>query len=276
LSQNKKRNKVKKAYENEKFINSYDGRIVRIICEYLEPRTRLRKHRIKDTIVFFGSARTLPREDAAAKLKKARQAVKEKPKSKKAAEMLKTAQGLWKMVPYYEAAEELSSRLTLWSKSLKHPSLRFIITTGGGDGIMGAASKGAMDSGGHSIGFNIALPFEQESNPHVTPDLQFEFNYFFMRKFWFAYLAKALIIFPGGFGTMDELMELLTLVQTQKIKKPIPTVLYGGKYWKEVINFKKMVEWGTISTEDLKLFRLTDSVDEAFHFLTKELRRIYL
>jgi uncharacterized protein (TIGR00730 family) len=254
-----------KAYKNQKFLASYSARTLRILSEYLEPEARFRKYKVNDTIVFFGSARAVPRAQAEQMLREATTPGKRK-----------IAQGLLKMAPYMEAAKQLAFRITQWSKTLSEDQPRFIITSGGGEGIMSSANAGALEAGGLSIGLNITLPFEQKLNPHITPELAFQFHYFFMRKFWFLYLAKALVIFPGGFGTFDELMETLTLLQTKKIDRPLPIVLFGRAYWKDIIRFDKMVEWGVISQEDLDLFFMTDSVDDAFEHLTKELKKYYL
>ena len=265
------------AYKNQEFMASYSGRTLRILSEYLEPEARFRKNKVRDTIVFFGSARTVPRKEAEKQLHEVEAEIKKSHKISDALHKKRMhAQGLVKMAPYLEAAENLAYRLTKWSKALPDDSHRFIITSGGGDGIMGGANEGAIKAGGLSVGLNITLPFEQKPNPHITPALAFQFHYFFMRKFWFLYLAKALVIFHGGFGTFDEFMEALTLLQTKKIHRPLPIVLFGREYWNEVIRFDKMVEWSVISPEDLDLFLLTDSVDEAFEYVTKGLKKHYL
>jgi len=224
-----------KAYHNTEFINSRDARALRILAEYLEPRSRFQEHGLEDTIVFFGSARTPPGSR------------------------------------YYEAARQLAFRLTQWSRGLTITERRFVVTTGGGPGIMEAANRGASEARGLTAGIGISIPVEQTDNEYITRGLSFHFHYFFMRKFWFAYLAKAMIAFPGGFGTLDELFESLTLVQTKKMRKPMPIVLFGTEYWNEVINFDALVRHGTISAEDLNLFHRTDSVDEAYDWLVREL-----
>ena len=224
-----------KAYHNTEFINSKDARALRILAEYLEPRSRFAEHGLEDTIVFYGSARTLPDSK------------------------------------YYEAARQLAFRLTQWSKALTATERRFVVTTGGGPGIMEAANRGASEAKGLTAGIGISIPIEQTDNAYITRGLSFHFHYFFMRKFWFAYLAKAMVAFPGGFGTLDELFETLTLVQTKKMKKPMPIVLFGTDYWNEVINFEALVRHGTISPEDVNLFHRTDSVDEAFDWLVQQL-----
>jgi uncharacterized protein (TIGR00730 family) len=252
-----------KAYENTAFLNSPDARILRILSEYLEPQARFRDLAVRDTIVIFGSARATSREAAEAQLAAARDGNGD----------LRRAQAALDLSEYYEATRELSRRLTTWSKSLTGQERRFVIASGGGPGIMEAANRGASEAKGVNIGLNISLPFEQEENPWITRRLAFEFHYFFMRKYWFAYLAKAIVAMPGGFGTLDEFMEIVTLVQTFKIKKKLPIVLFGTKFWGEVLDFEPMVRWGTISPEDLDLFHRTDSVDDAFDFITSELER---
>src|ERR1700679_814383 len=219
------------AYLNEEFLNSPDARALRILAEYLEPLSHFRRQKVRDTVVFFGSARI--KEDGP-------------------------------LSQYYQAARELAKLMTEWSMQFDQGNYRFVVCSGGGPGIMEAANRGAADAGGKSIGLNIGLPFEQFPNPYITPELSFEFHYFFMRKLWFAYLAKALIVFPGGFGTLDEMMEMLTLSQTKKLAKKIAIVLYGSSYWREVINFDALVRHGTISAKDLELFRFVDDVETAF------------
>jgi hypothetical protein len=264
--------KPKKAYENDNFLNSADGRVLRMLSEYLHPKSKFRKHKIMDTIVFFGSARLKSKRDALADFRKIN---KMNPKAAGFAQKLRYSQLMVDMSRYYEDAVELSHRLTKWSLNLDTTANRFIICTGGGPGIMEAANKGAKKAGGYSVGLNISIPFEQFVNRYVTPDLSFEFHYFFMRKFWFAYLSKALIIFPGGFGTMDECFEVLTLVQTEKIKKKLLMVIYDEKYWKSIINFEVLVEKGMISESDLKLLNFCSSIDEVFDKVVKHLEKYY-
>ncbi|MCH8012602.1 MAG: LOG family protein [Candidatus Marinimicrobia bacterium] len=249
-----------KFYKDLDFLNSPDARPARLLAEYFGPLRRFRQKKIKDTIVFFGSAR-IPSPEDVAEMKSG---------------IKKNHDGLIRLSKYYQDARELAGRITNWSKSLRDPKHRFIITSGGGGGIMEAAARGASEANGYAIGLNISLPFELQGNSYTTPELDFEFHYFFMRKFWFLYLAKALVIFPGGFGTLDELLELSTLIQTGKIKKKLPVVIYDSKYWKKVINFNFLVEMGTISGKDLNLFHFSDSVDDAFTFLTKELTQTHL
>ncbi|TVR44371.1 MAG: LOG family protein [Bacteroidia bacterium] len=249
-------NKMPKAYENEKFLTSPAARELRILSEYLEPKSRLRRNKVQDTVVFFGSARTLPAKEAQKRLDIL------KASGKASENDLKIAERNLKNSRYYEDAVELSRRLTKWAKERYTPHSRFIVSSGGGPGIMEAANKGAKLAGGKSIGFGISLPFEQSSNPYIDESLNFEFHYFFMRKLWLIFMAKAFVIFPGGFGTLDELMEVLTLVQTEKVKKELKIILYDSLFWNEVINIPKMAELGVISPTDLKLFKLCNSVDE--------------
>jgi uncharacterized protein (TIGR00730 family) len=258
------------AYENETFLNSPDGRILRILAEYSEPLARFRREQIQDTVVFFGSARFLSREDAQARLAELRMAPGTDPAE------LARAQAALKMSRYYEDARKLASLLTQWSVQIPARRRRFVVTTGGGPGIMEAANRGAKEAGGKTVGLNINLPFEQFPNPYITPSLNFEFHYFFMRKFWFAYLAKALVIFPGGFGTFDELFEILTLAQTDKLAKKILVVIYGSEYWKNLINFQAMIDAGTINAKDLDLFKLVDSPEEGFEYLRDGLTQYHL
>lgn len=257
------------------FLNSPNARVLRMLSEFLEPQARFRAAGVRDTIVFFGSARINPRSVARAHLKKIKQlvAAREQP-SRALLSTLQDAQMAFEMSRYYEDTVELARLLTTWSKKLK-TSNRFVVCSGGGPGIMEAANKGATLARGKSIGMNISLPFEQFSNPFITPDLNFEFHYFFMRKFWFIYLAKALVVFPGGFGTFDELLEVLTLRQTHKIKKKMTVVMYGSEYWKKVINFDEMVRHGVISKDDLKLFKILDTPQEAFKYLRRSLMKNY-
>jgi uncharacterized protein (TIGR00730 family) len=263
------------AYENQPFINSPDGRILRILAEYQEPLSRFRREQIQDTVVFFGSARfqggDAAKENLAAVEKSDAQA---SPAEKQAS--LKRARAAVDMARYYEDARRLAFLLTEWSIQIPARRRRFVVTTGGGPGIMEAANLGAHQAGGKSIGLNINLPFEQNPNQYITPSLNFEFHYFFMRKFWFAYLAKALVIFPGGFGTIDELFEILTLAQTDKLAKKILVVIYGSEYWHRIMNFQAFVDAGTVSPNDLNLFKFVDSPEDAFSFLRDGLTAYHL
>jgi uncharacterized protein (TIGR00730 family) len=263
------------AYENETFINSPDGRILRILSEYIEPLARFRREQIQDTVVFFGSARfhsrAITEENLAALSGSGLQLSDNQEGARK-----KQALAAVDMARYYEDARRLAFLLSEWSSQIPARRRRFVVTTGGGPGIMEAANLGARDAGAKTIGLNIHLPFEQTPNPYITPSLNFEFHYFFMRKFWFAYLAKALVIFPGGFGTLDELFEILTLAQTQKLAKKILVVIYGSEYWNRLLNFQAMIDAGTISPEDVELFKIVDSPEEGFEFLREGLTRYHL
>ena len=255
-----KKKKVKKAYDNLEFLHGRSARHLRVLAEFIEPEERLRKHKIRNTIVFFGSSLSV--DNLAFK----KQKLNKKIISEKAIRVSNA----------YESCIELAKRITSWSQKIKEPDKRFYVCSGGGSGIMEAANKGAKLAGGKSIGFNITLPREQFLNRHISPELRFNFHYFFIRKFWFLYYAKALIGFPGGFGTMDEIFELLTLLQTRKIQKQVPVVLFDRKFWNEIINFKALQEYGTIKAGDLKLFKILDTVDEAFEYITGQLTKLYL
>jgi uncharacterized protein (TIGR00730 family) len=264
------------AYENKKFINGPDGRVLRIQAEYLEPFARFRRERIQDTIVFFGSARFHSRSQAEEALQLLDKPGSATPAPSEEQQRIRRAKADVEMARYYEDARQLAFKITKWTKSITQPRHRFVICTGGGPGIMEAANLGAFEAGGKTIGLNIKLPFEQMPNPYITPDLNFEFHYFFMRKLWFAYLAKALVVFPGGFGTFDELFELLTLAQTEKLAKRICIVIYGRDYWDKVINFQALVDSGTIAPKDLELFHWANTPDEAFECLQADLTKHHL
>jgi len=263
------------AYQNEPFLNSPDGRILRMLAEYQEPLARFRREQIQDTVVFFGSARFQGRKDATKTLATIEQNHAATPAAQLETE-LKRAQAGVDMARYYEDARRLAYLLTKWSVTIPARRRRFVVTTGGGPGIMEAANLGAHEAGGKTIGLNIQLPFEQYPNQYITPALNFQFHYFFMRKFWFAYLAKGLVIFPGGFGTMDELFEILTLAQTDKLAKKILVVIYGSEYWNRIINFQAFVDAGTVSPQDLDLLKIIDSPEEAFEFLREGLTKHHL
>jgi uncharacterized protein (TIGR00730 family) len=261
-----KEKRVKNRFYNDtEFLNSPDARSIRILAEYLGPKNNFNLKHIEDTIVFFGSARIKSKEEAQA-------ALNEAPTNLSGRKRRKLKHDL-ELSAYYEDASELAKRLTIWSKKLKNQKHRYIITSGGGPGIMEAANRGASEAKGLAVGLNITLPFEQSGNRWTTPDLNMQFHYFFMRKYWMAYLAKALVVFPGGFGTLDELMELLTLMQTKKIKKRIPVVLYGEEFWSKVVNWEYLVSIGTIEKRDLNLFRIINSVNDAFHYITEEIAK---
>lgn len=253
------------AYLNDAFINGPDGRILRILSEYQEPLTRFRREQIQDTVVFFGSARLKSPEAATAHLEEVNATPSDISTERQANE--KKALAAVDMSRYYEDARQLARMLTEWSSQIPSRRHRFIVTTGGGPGIMEAANRGARDANGKTIGLNIRLPMEQFPNPYITPALNFEFHYFFMRKFWFAYLSKALVVFPGGFGTLDELFEILTLAQTEKLAKKMIVVVYGRKYWNSVLDLQAMVDAGTIAASDVNLFQFADTPEEAFTLL---------
>ncbi len=267
----KQRPRATKAYRNIDFLTSPDARMIRIMAEFLEPLSRFRRHKIHDTIVFFGSSRAKPIGAVRPELEELKKkiAASKKP-SRKLRQGLEKVLMEMRMAKYYNEAAELAKRLTRWARDLGGGN-RFVIVTGGGPGIMEAANLGAARGGGKSLGLNISIPSEQTPNPYISAGYNFEFHYFFMRKFWFVFPASALVVFPGGFGTMDELIELLTLRQTKKITRKLPIVLYGKEYWDSVLSFKEMIRWGTISPSDLKLFHYSDSVDDAFKYLKGQL-----
>jgi uncharacterized protein (TIGR00730 family) len=278
------------AYENPGFLNSADGRVIRIVSEYLEPLSRFRRERIQDTVVFFGSARFRGRDEADHALElldntgSTRPAPSEEQPAKaqeiaagKATELQrKRAVAAVEMARYYEDARRLAQLLTQWARNIPSRKHRFVVTSGGGPGIMEAANRGAYEAGGKTIGMNILLPFEQAPNAYITPSLNFAFHYFFMRKLWFAYLAKALVVFPGGYGTLDEMFEILTLVQTHKLTKKITVVIYGSEYWKKVFNLDVLVDTGAISPKDIGLFQFADTPEQAFELLRRGLTENYL
>lgn len=258
------------AYLYPEFLESAEARPIRILSEYLEPLRRFRDQRIQDTVVFFGSARVDSRERAERALNTLRARGVPDADGHYEAELLKSRKAV-EWAQYYEGARELARLLSTWSQTLDSEHHRFVVTSGGGPGIMEAANRGASEAGGKTIGLNIRLPFEQGANPYISDGLHFEFHYFFMRKFWFAYLAKALVIFPGGFGTLDELFEILTLAQTDKLSKKIGVVLYGRAYWDAILSFGPMSEWGAIADKDLELFQYADTPEEAFAFVRDHL-----
>ena len=263
-----------KAYKNLKFLNSPDARLIRMMAEYLEPLSRFRYHEIADTIVFFGSSRIRSSDSVHKDIEKFKKlSSRARQKNHRTLAKLKVELD---MAHYYDDALVLSRKLTEWSKSLEKGQRRFTVCTGGSGGIMEAANRGAREASGLSIGLNISLPLEEAANPYITPDLGFEFHYFFMRKFWFVYLAKALIIFPGGFGTLDELFEVLTLIQTKKTRKKMPIVVYGTDYWNEVINFDTLVRRGSIEAKDLNSIHFSNDPQEAFSYLSSTLSKLHL
>jgi uncharacterized protein (TIGR00730 family) len=266
-----------KAYKNLQFLNSPSARPIRILCEYEEPRQRFRDQRVSDTIVFFGSARAKPvsvSQDEIAHLERELGRSTNEVTRTELERTLAVARQRANLGRYYDDTRELARRLTEWDMQRKS-NRRYYVCTGGGPGIMEAANRGAADvQGGRSVGLGISLPFEEKVNQYVTPELGFEFHYFFTRKYWFLYLAKAMVLMPGGFGTMDELFESLTLRQTGKVKKPVPTVLYGTDYWDEVMDIEAMMRWGTISERDLLLFHRSNTVDDAFDYLVDAIENL--
>ncbi|HEY6376768.1 MAG TPA: TIGR00730 family Rossman fold protein [Edaphobacter sp.] len=278
------------AYENPDFLNSPDGRILRIMAEYQEPMMRFRRERVQDTVVFFGSARFRALDVASAELELLANTGAAEPApadeqparpheieaGEASAEKMQLAKAAVEMAAYYEDARKLAGLMSTWARSLPGRRHRFVVTSGGGPGIMEAANRGAYEVGVKTIGLNIKLPFEQYPNPYITPELNFDFHYFFMRKYWFAYLAKALVVFPGGFGTLDEMFEVLTLAQTHKLAKKITVVIYGSEYWKSVINLDVLAAKGAIAKADLDLFQFADTPEEAFEILKKGLTENHL
>jgi len=275
------------AYEDDAFLNSPDGRPLRILSEYAEPLARFRRERIQDTVVFFGSARFIGMDEAHKQLKlldntgSTQLAPEEEQPAMEGDGTVNAlkhsrAEAAVEMATYYEDARRLAHMMTEWSMKLPGRRHRFVITSGGGPGIMEAANRGAWEAGGKTIGLNIKLPFEQMPNPYITPALNFNFHYFFMRKYWFVYLAKALVVFPGGFGTLDEMFEVLTLDQTNKLAKPITVVIYGSKYWKEVINLQMLADKGAIGVRDMDLFQFADTPEDAFKILVDGLTKNHL
>ncbi len=271
----KKRKRPEKAYKNLEFLNSPDARPIRILSEFIEPNVRLQKFKIHSTVVFFGSARVRPHETAKKELKEIAADYESDPTPEKE-RLLSAARLRLRLSKYYEEATELARLITEWAKIPNSRRQKLYVCTGGGPGIMEAANKGAALAKGKSMGLNISLPHEQEPNPYISEELMFEFHYFFMRKFWLVYMAKALVIFPGGFGTLDEMTEVLTLLQTKKIHRPLPIIIFGQEYWKEIIDVEAMARWGTIAYEDLKMFQFVNTAEEAFKILKPYLESLDL
>jgi uncharacterized protein (TIGR00730 family) len=269
----------KAPHEDPTFMNSTPARPIRILAEYIHPLAQLKTQGIGDTIVMFGSARIHSHEDASVhfqRLKSTKTGHMDPDRKKLHRIALRDAKSALEMSRYYEQARDLSHRLTTWSLSLGPRPRRFVICSGGGPGIMEAANRGAYEAGGKSVGLSIELPHEQFANPYISPELSFNFHYFFMRKLWFAQIAKALIVFPGGFGTMDELWEMMTLSQTGKMPKNTLILIYGRKYWNEVLNLKGMLRWGTISQSDFDQLQYADTVDEAFDKIRAGLEKYHM
>lgn len=250
MSESKNKTEPVKAYKNLDFLRSPAARSIRVQCELTEPYHRLRRNGVGNTVVFFGSARPKPESEAKTEMEK-------------------------RFFKYYTAAQELAAVMTKWSFQIEDPKHRYYVCSGGGPGIMEASNRGAEEVGGKSVGLGISLPFEQSNNEYITDDLSFEFHYFFVRKYWFTYLAKALVVFPGGFGTMDELFENLTLIQTGKLLKKVPVVLYGSEFWDDILNLENFVKWGVISKEDLDLYKVIDTIPEAHRYLVQEITRLH-
>jgi uncharacterized protein (TIGR00730 family) len=268
----------KAPHEDPKFLESTPARPLRILAEYIQPLAQLKRENISDTIVMFGSARIHSREDALARLRRLKRGKLAKTPAAKAKRRgaLISAKAALEMSRYYEECRELSHRITKWAMSFGTKPRRFVVCSGGGPGIMEAANRGAYEAGGKSIGLSIELPHEQFANPYISPELSFNFHYFFMRKLWFAQIAKALIVFPGGFGTMDELWEMMTLLQTGKLPKDNLILIYGKKYWDEVLNWKAMERWGAINESEYKLLQFADTVDDAFEVIRTGLEKYHM
>ncbi|MBD3426915.1 MAG: lysine decarboxylase [Candidatus Omnitrophica bacterium] len=266
-----------KAYDNSEFLHSPAARTLRVLAELMEPATRFRRNKVHNTVVFFGSARSFPQKKAKKKLKQIEQtlASRRTPSAKLKREHEQAKRDVV-MSRFYEDAVRLSEKLTSWFLGLEKKDKYFMVCSGGGPGIMEAANRGATNVKGRSVGLNISIPSEQVPNLYQTKDISCEFHYFFVRKFWFFYLAKALVIFPGGYGTLDELFELLTLIQTKKTKKKMPVVLYGKDFWNEAINFEALIRWGVISKHEVKLFKIFDDPDTAFEYLKENLTKLYV
>ena len=262
------------AYRDALFMESVAARPVRILTEYIDPLVRLRREEVGDTIVMFGSARIVARDRAQARLNRLKE-LRGKPTPRRR-EALRDARAALSMSRYYEEARELARRITAWSLTLGEHPRRFVVCSGGGPGIMEAANRGAAEAGGKSVGLSIELPHEQWPNPYISPGLNFQFHYFFMRKLWFAQLAKALMVFPGGFGTMDELWEILTLMQTGKLQRRNLILIYGRRYWNRVIDWREMLNWGTINRREYNLLQFADSVDEAFERIRTGLEEFHM
>ncbi|HUJ29801.1 MAG TPA: TIGR00730 family Rossman fold protein [Candidatus Acidoferrum sp.] len=265
----------KLAYKDPKFMESLGARPLRILAEYIDPLGRLRKEKVADTIVMFGSARIHSRERALGHLHEAQRSARGRRNGESRAK-IRAARAELHMSRYYEEARELSKRITEWAMTLGTDPKRFVVCSGGGPGIMEAANRGAAEAGGSSIGLSIQLPHEQRPNPYISPELNFCFHYFFMRKLWFAQMAKALIVFPGGFGTMDELWEMLTLMQTEKLSSHHLILIYGRKYWDKVLNWRHMVRTGTIDEHEYRLLQFADTVDEAFDHVRADMEAHHL
>jgi uncharacterized protein (TIGR00730 family) len=275
MSRRRHPKEIEPPYRDPIFMESLPARPVRITAEYIDPLERLRREKVGDTIVMFGSARILSRDQATAHMHRLRKE-KRRQSTPEYRTALREAKSALEMSRYYEEARELARRITSWAMSLGDHPRRFVICSGGGPGIMEAANRGAAEAGGKSIGLSIELPHEQRPNDYISPELSFMFHYFFMRKLWFAQLAKALIVFPGGFGTMDELWEMLTLMQTGKLQRRNLILIYGRKYWDRVLDWKHMLRCGTINKHEYGLLEFADTVDQAFDRVRDGLEKHHL
>ncbi len=275
MARNHKLHHANVAYKSKAFMESLGARPLRIMAEYFDPLTRLRKENVGDTIVIFGSARVLPRDVARAQLKKAERPTRGRITPARQ-QKIREAHRAVEMSRYYEEARELARRITAWSLTLGDNPRRFVVCSGGGPGIMEAANRGAAEAGGKSIGLGIQLPHEQLPNPFISPELNFNFHYFFMRKLWFSQLAKALIVFPGGFGTMDELWEMLTLMQTKKLHHGNLILIYGRRFWDDVLDWRALVRWGVIDKNEYGMLQFADNVDDAFRQIKTGLEKHHL
>jgi uncharacterized protein (TIGR00730 family) len=275
MSRKRRKPELEPPYRDPVFMESQPARPVRILTEYTDPLERLRRENVGDTIVMFGSARIRSRDHAVEHLRQLRtEGGRRQTRDYRAA--LSDGRAAVEMSRYYEEARELARRITSWAMSFGDRPRRFVICSGGGPGIMEAANRGAAEAGGKSIGLSIELPHEQSPNDFISPELSFMFHYFFMRKLWFAQLAKALIVFPGGFGTMDELWEMLTLMQSGKLHRRNLILIYGRKYWDRVLNWKHMLRCGTINKHEYGLLKFADNVDEAFERVRDDLETHHL
>jgi len=272
MSPRKKHRSAPLAYQDREFMESLHARPLRILAEYYEPLVRFQELNVGDTIVIFGSARIPSREEALADLRRA----KKSGRSAAARARVREAKSALGMSRYYEEARELARRITEWAMGFGSTPRRFVVCSGGGPGIMDAANRGAAEAGGKSIGLCIQLPHEQGGNPHISPELNFNFHYFFMRKLWFTQLAKALVVFPGGFGTMDELWEMLTLLQVGKMQRRTLILIYGRRYWNEVLNWRAMMRWGTIRPQEYEVLQFADTVNEAFERVKSWMEKYHL
>lgn len=264
-----------KAYRNNEFLNSNAARLIRVMCELEEPSNRLQQQNVENIVMFFGSARAKPKKEYEAALAAAEAKVKASPQDAGAQNALERLKKQAFLIPMFDATRNLAKMVTEWSlKRQEEGKAHYTVGTGGGPGMMTAANQGAYSAGGKSIGFGISLPFEDGLNPYVTPELGFEFHYFFTRKYWMAYKCMGLVVAPGGLGTCDELFELITLMQTGKIKRALPVVLIGRKFWQACINWQAFVDYGMISDHDANQLIFADTAEEAFPQLVAGIERM--